>query len=368
MKTIKRMLYLELLRAIGFIGIGFLALFAFFDLVDELHAVGRGIGGSYQLPDALLYVALQIPTHLYELLPIAVLIGTIYVMARLAKSSEYTILRTSGLGPWRALDSLLSFGLAFALLTFAVGDYLSPASERTAQLLKARFVGDITIGLTGAWLKENQGDHSWAANVKQLGANGQMRGVRLFEFDERGFLVTRITAESGRFGPGNGWSLVNAQRDRFHTRDAATARVEHTSEPALRWDTGLSAEMIAATLLRPERMSTFALFEYIGHLEANNQTAQRYQIEFWRRVFYPLSCLVMVVLALPFAYLHFRTSGITGYVFGGVLAGVSFFILNNVFGYIGNLQQWLPWVAAGAPGALYMVLSLAAFGWLVLRR
>ncbi len=368
MKTIRRMLYSELLSAIGFVTLGFLVLFSFFDLVDELRLLGRGVGGSYQLPDALLYVALLIPTHLYDLLPIAVLIGSIYVMARLAKSSEFTILRTSGLGPWRVLDTLLSFGLMFALLTLAVGDYVSPVSERGAQLLKARFTGDITVGLTGAWLKEQRADHSWAVNVSQLSANGQMRGVRLFEFDERGFLVSRITAERGRFGPGESWTLDNVRRDRFLTRDPATARVEHAVEPTLRWDTSLSAEMVAATLLRPDRMSTFSLFEYIGHLKTNSQTAQVYEIEFWRRIFYPVSCLVMVVLALPFAYLHFRTSGITGYVFGGVLAGISFVILNNLFGYIGNLNNWLPWVAAGVPGAIYMVLSLAAFGWLVLRR
>jgi lipopolysaccharide export system permease protein len=104
----------------------------------------------------LAYVALLLPSHLYELLPIAVLIGTIYVMARLAQSSEYTILRTSGLGPWRALRMLLGLGLVFTLLTFAIGDYVAPVADRTAQLLKARYQGRITVGQTGAWLKEKQ--------------------------------------------------------------------------------------------------------------------------------------------------------------------------------------------------------------------
>ena len=85
---------------------------------------------GYRLTQALVYVTLLMPSHLYELLPIAVLIGTIFVMARLAQSSEYTILRTSGLGPWRALRTLLVLGLAFALLTFAVGDYLAPVADR----------------------------------------------------------------------------------------------------------------------------------------------------------------------------------------------------------------------------------------------
>jgi lipopolysaccharide export system permease protein len=126
--------------------------------------------------------------------------------------------------------------------------------------------------------------------------------------------------------------------------------------------------MVAASLLKPDRMATLDLFQYIRHLESNGQSAQRYEIEFWRKVFYPLSCLVMVVLALPFAYLHFRSGGIAGYVFGGVMSGISFFLLNNVFGYAGNLQNWSPWLTAAAPGFIYSLLSLGAFSWLVLRR
>ena len=126
--------------------------------------------------------------------------------------------------------------------------------------------------------------------------------------------------------------------------------------------------MVSVALLKPDRMGTFDLFQYIQHLEANGQTSQRYEIEFWRKVFYPLSCMVMVVLALPFAYLHFRSRGITSFVFLGVLIGISFFLLNNVFGYIGNLQNWRPWLTAAAPGLIYTLFSLAAFGWLVLRR
>lgn len=368
MKTIRRLLYAEILRAIGFVTLAFLSLFAFLDLVEELRFLGKGVAGGYQLPDALLYVALLAPSHLYELLPIAVLIGTIYVMARLAQSSEYTILRTSGLGPARALSTLLALGLVFALVTLAVGDYVSPVTDRAAQLLKARFQGDITVGLTGAWLKENDDNaHSRAVNIAQLRSDGQLRGVRVFEFDERGFLRMKIEAERARFGPGAGWTLAGVTRSVFHTRDAQNARVERLREPESFFATRISSEMVAAALLKPERMNTLDLARYIGHLKANNQSAQPYEIEFWRKVFYPLSCLVMVVLALPFGYLHFRTRGITAYVFGGVMAGVSFFLLNNVFGYIGNLQNWQPWLASGAPGLIYTLLSLAAFGWLVLR-
>ena len=101
MKTMRRLIYGEILVAVAFVTLGFLSLFFFFDLVEEIQSVGRHAATGYKLVHALSYVALIIPSHLYELMPIAVLIGTIFVMARLAQSSEFTILRTSGLGPGR---------------------------------------------------------------------------------------------------------------------------------------------------------------------------------------------------------------------------------------------------------------------------
>ena len=365
MKTIRRLIYVEVLQSVAFVCLGFLALFFFFDFVDELPNLGKGIQ-PYRMTQALLYVALRMPSHLYELLPIAVLIGTIFVMARFAQSSEYTILRTSGLGPWRALRALLLLGFGFTVLTVLTGDYLTPLSDRTAQLLKARMEGALSVGTTGAWLKERQRYFSYNVNVKSLSPEGKLLGVRIFEADSRGFLVSLTQAARGSFSDDGAWLLEDVDRTEFTSVDQS--RVQHVKIPTMRWPTEITQEMVAVALLKPERMSTIALFQYIQHLEANSQTSQRYEIEFWRKVFYPLSCMVMVVLALPFAYLHFRSGGITSYVFGGVLIGISFFLLNNVFGYIGNLQNWIPWVAAGTPGLLYTILSLGAFGWLVLRR
>ncbi len=366
MRTIRRLIYREVLSAVLFVAAGFLALFFFFDFVDELPNVGKGGIATYRLTQALLYITLLLPNHLYELLPIAVLIGTIFVMARLAQSSEYTILRTSGLGPGRALRTLLVLGLAFAALTFAVGDYVTPVADKAAQLLRARYQGRISIGQTGAWLKERQQQSTYNVNVAALAPDGSMQGVRLFEADDRGHTLSTTTAPRAVFGE-EGWVLQDAEVTRYLTRGTSPT-VEHEVVAELRWPTRITPEMVSVALLKPDRMSTVALFEYIQHLEENGQTSQRYEIEFWRKVFYPLSCLVMVVMALPFAYLHFRAGGITSYVFVGVLIGISFFLLNNVFGYVGNLRSWWPWLTAAAPGLLYSLLSLGAFGWLVLRR
>ena len=381
MKTIRRLIYGEVLAAIALVALGFLALFLFFDLVDELQYLGKNnsLGSAadiYQIRHALLYVVLLIPNHLYELMPISVLIGTIFVMARLAQSSEYTILRTSGLGPWRALKLLLALGAVFVAFSFALGDYVAPASERAAQLLKARYQGKITIGQTGAWLKEKQAYNTFVVNVKALTPDNKMQGVQVFEFNNQGLIVSTTQAPLAIFAKDDAWQLQQATRVEFQVpsgltpagKEMESARVSRSTLESLRWPTGIGAEMVSVALLKPDRMATIDLFNYVRHLDANGQTAQRYEIEFWKKVFYPLSCLVMVILALPFAYLHFRSGGIAGYVFAGVMIGISFFLLNNVFGYIGNLRNWQPWIAAATPGLLYMAVSLGAFGWLVLRR
>lgn len=374
MRTLRKLIYRDTVSAIGFVVLAFLAMFFFFDLLDEMSDVGRQFGDvTYNIWHALLSVSLGLPNHLYELLPIAVLIGSIFVMARFAQSSEFTIMRTSGLGPWLALRTMLTLGACFVILTVAVGDYIAPAAERIALTAKAKYLGKTsTVGSTGAWLKEKNKGNTLAVNVRAVRADGALTKVRIFEFDTQGRMVLQIHADSGQvLEDADIWVLNNAQLTRFQYSDNAgteAAQLTRENSSTLQWPSSISSEMLVAAVHKPDRMPTVELFQFIQHLKANDQSAQKYEIEFWRKVFYPLSCLVMVVLALPFAYLHFRSGGIAGYVFGGVMAGISFFLLNNVFGYAGNLQNWSPMLTAAAPGLIYSILSLGAFAWLVIRR
>jgi lipopolysaccharide export system permease protein len=368
MKTVRKLLFREVFLAVTAVTLAFVSLFFFFDFVDELQAVSSKHMIGYSVAQALVYVALMVPSHVYELLPITVLIGTIFVMARLANSSEFTILRTSGLGPWSALRLLLGMGLVFVVLTFAVGDYVAPFADKTAQLLKAKFQGRITVGKTGAWIKERQPYSSFSVNVAALASDASLRGVRIFELNNRGEIVSLTEAASGTFGPGDSWALEDVQRTEFEVPDKGPARAVTTRQADFAWPNKLSAEMVSAAVLRPDRMGTIDLFQYTRHLRNNGQSAQKYEIQFWKKLFYPLSCLVMVMLALPFAYLHFRSGSTTSMVFGGVMAGISFVLLNNVLGDVGYLQGWQPWLTAALPGLIYSFFSLSAFGWLVLRR
>ena len=122
---------------------------------------------------------------------------------------------------------------------------------------------------------------------------------------------------------------------------------------------------MAAAVLPLSTMTTAELWRYSAHLSDQEQAAQRYEIRFWKKALYPLACLVMVALALPFAYMHARAGGVSFKVFGGIMLGISFVLLNNLAGHIGMLRDWTPWVVAATPSLIYLLLSLAAFAWLV---
>lgn len=367
MRTVRRMLYRDIGSSVAFVALAFLSLSFFIDFVGELEKIGRP---GYTVLSATVSALLEVPGNVYELLPIAVLIGTIYSMARLAQTSEFTILRTSGLSPMRALRMLALLALVFSALTFAIGEYVVPFTERRMELLKAGLSGGRKIGATGAWLKErrvtDQGERSYSVNVAAIDGRATLVGIRIFEFDADGRHLSRIIAGQGRVGPDSAWMLSDVEVTTWPSVDTDSQdRVQRQSLPTLRWPSTLSAGVVSAAVLPLKTMSAAELWRYSQHLSVQEQAAQRYEIQFWKKALYPLACLVLTALALPFAYLHSRSGGISLKVFGGIMLGISFVLMNNVAGHIGMLRGWAPWLVAAMPSAVFMLLSLAAFGWQV---
>jgi lipopolysaccharide export system permease protein len=368
MKTVRRLFYVDIVTAVGFVAMAFLSLSFFIDFIDQLGDVGQH---GYTVVQATLYSLLLLPGHFYEVAPIAVLIGTIYTLARMAQSSEYTILRTGGLGPWRALTLLATLGLVFGVLTFVVGDYLAPLSERQANQVQSMARGGMKLGRSGAWLKDHTstpaGERNYSINVGSAGPQSLLHDIRIFEFDGDGRLLRRIGAASAQVEPDQTWQLSDVTVTQWAgDRDArGNPEVPDQKLPTLAWHSSLSAAVVAAAVSPVSAMSTIDLARYIVHLSDNEQASQSHQIQFWKRALYPFACLVMVGLALPFAYMHARAGGVSLKVFGGIMLGISFVLLNNVAGHLGLLRDWTPWMVAAAPSALYLLLSLAAFSWLV---
>ena len=368
MKTVRRLLYQDVVAAVAFVTLAFLALFYFIGFVEELDNLRKG-GSAGR---AALYALLEVPANFYEVFPIAVLIGSIFALARMAQSSEFTILRTGGLGPGRALGLLTLLAAAFAVITFAVGDWLAPQADQWSQSLRAKANGGLVQRAGGAWLKDriaqdDGSEHLFTVNVKAAALDGQLEGVRVFTFDAHGRMLERWEADKGQVDGQGLWQLTDVRRTTW-PRDLDGLRAQALRDealPSLAWQSHLSLGVVSAALLNAKDMSAVELFAYTRHLAAQEQSAQRYEIQFWRKAFYPFACFVMIALALPFAYLHARGGGISARVFVGIMIGISFVLLNNLAGHVGLLQNWTPWAVAAAPSVLYLLISMSTFAWLV---
>jgi lipopolysaccharide export system permease protein len=353
MRTLERYLARQIYVAVGFVFLGFLALFAFFDLIRELSDLGNG---EYNLSQVFLFVALSAPAHSYELFPIAVLIGTLYVLAQLAGNSEFTVMRGSGLSPGRAGLALTKIGFAFVVATFVIGEWVAPAAEEAAQKIKLRAMSSL-IGqdlMSGLWFK----DESSFINVREARQANSLAGVRIFEFDA-GYRLKQMTAAGRAEYQGKGvWHLVNVVNTRFTAEGPRTSRASQTE-----WHSAVTPDMLDALIVRPERMSAWALHKYTQHLAGNKQKTERYEIALWKKLFYPLAALVMMALALPFAYMQARAGAVGVKVFLGIMLGIFFHMLNSLFSHIGLLQNWAPLVSAVMPSIAFLAAAVTMMWW-----
>jgi lipopolysaccharide export system permease protein len=353
MRTLHRYLAKEIYGATLFVFCAFLALFGFFDLINELDDIGRG---EYRLQHALLFVVLSVPSHIYELSPIAVLIGTLYALAHLAANSEYTVMRGSGLSPGNAAAILLRAGLILAVLTFLVGEFIAPASERTARRMKLQQTSSVVARefRTGLWIKDDRR----FVNVREVQPNATLSGVRIFEFDQEYRLVSISDAVRGEFIGDRTWRLQDVTRTRL---GASGSLVERLAE--MEWQSALNPQILSVLFVLPERMSTWNLYQYVRHLAENRQSTERYEIAMWKKLTYPFAVFVMMALALPFAYIHVRAGGVGVKVFAGIMIGILFHMMNSLFSHLGLLKHWSPFFSAVLPSAAFLAAAVLMMWW-----
>jgi lipopolysaccharide export system permease protein len=352
--TIERYLARQIYASVGFVLFAFLALFAFFDLIAELRDLGNG---NYQLRQIFSVVALWIPGHAYELLPIAVLIGTLYVLAHLSSNSEYTVMRAAGLSPAYAGRVLAKVGLAFVIGTFAIGEWMAPFSEEMAQQVRMRAMQSLIGGSLGSglWFKDERS----FINVREAREANVLNGVRIFEFDSAYKLRQVTEAARGEYVGKGSWRLIGVQQTLFGPSGPTTARHDEAE-----WRSAMNPDLLNVLIVAPERMSAWKLYRYLQHLAGNKQKTERYEIALWKKLFYPLATLVMMALALPFAYMHARSGMVGIKVFLGIMLGILFHMLNSLFSHVGLLKEWPPIAAAAVPSMLFLATAILMMIWI----
>jgi lipopolysaccharide export system permease protein len=378
MQTLRRYLWQEIASASLFVLLVLTGIFALFDLINQLSELGRA---NYQFLHAFAFVILLTPAHAYELMPIAALIGTIYALSKLAANSEFTIMRVSGMTTYRLASAVLRVGLALVAMAYVLGEIVAPPAEDLAQRFKSRVTG-ATIGQefrSGVWVRDlvraagGQPERMRFVNVAHVNPDGTVDDWRIFEFDLDLHLRSVSTATRGSYEKGQGWMLANVVDTELPLVDTRQASADgppanvggaHVEREAQRlWHSDLTPAIFGVLLVQPERQSAYSLYQYIRHLAENHQRTDRYQIALWKKFFYPLVCVVMMALALPFAYLHVRAGTVSLKIFTGIMIGVLFYAMNKVFSNVGMINTWPPVLVAGLPALVALSFALCALYW-----
>lgn len=390
MRVLQRYFAINIMQAVAFVLVAFLALTSFMDLTAELPSVGKG---GYLFQHAVLYVALLVPGHIYEMMPFAALVGTIYTMAQFASSSEFTIMRASSMSTRMAAAMLFKIGIVFVLVTFAFGELITPRTAPLAEKLRLAAKGSTMAQQfrSGMWTKDNVHADGVTGpingtrffNVRQIRPDGTLVDVKLYEFDANMRMRSLITAASGTFGGKNVWHLQNVTENRFtnsrtlgvpgaplspgttiqSTYGQETAAVATRKLATLDVASEITPRILTVSATDPERMSAAELAVYTRHLAENRQETERFKIAFWKKLIDPLAIFVLMAMALPFGYLQARSGGVSLKIFIGIMLGVSFLLVNTLFSHLGMLSTWPAFLTAVAPSILFLMLALLAVWW-----
>lgn len=323
-----------------------LALFVFIVFVDVLPDYGQGTFGLMEL---VRYVVLSQPRKMYEIFPVAVLIGTLMGLSTLALNSELIAMRAAGVSKLRIVAAALKVGLLFMLIALAVGEYVVPTAENQAQVGRARALATgFQQQATGIWLR----DGNAFVNLGEVLPDLSLLRVNIFDFQPNARLRTHTYAARATYAD-DAWRLQDVRQSRI-----SPDTVDVRDAPSQTWRPQLTPEVVAVFTVRPEGLSIQQLVSYIGHLRSNSQETAQYVLALWQKALMPAATAIMILLATPFVFRPTRAGGLSQRVFIGILLGLAFVVVHRSVGYVGLIYGVPPQLAAAAPLLVFLLLAL----------
>jgi lipopolysaccharide export system permease protein len=267
--------------------------------------------------------------------------------------------------------------IMLVVLTFVLGEFIAPKCSDFAENFKRRIMGAAISSefRTGLWAKDvirgadgKSISGSRFLNASKVETDGVLRALKIYEFDREMRMQAIISADEAHFMGDGRWQLTNVEELRF----APDRSPVELRQPAMvlgrKFETTtlqseITPEIMAVLVAEPNKMSAVDLAQFSRHLEDNKQRSERYEIALWTKLLYPLAVFVMMALALPFAYLQSRSGGVSLKIFIGIMIGVSFHLLNNLFSHVGLLNTWPPVATAVTPSICFLLAAITALWW-----
>lgn len=323
-----------------------LPLMGFFLLADEIGQVGEN---GYRFTDALLFVALTMPRHLYQLFPIAILIGALVGLGSLASRSELVAIRAAGVSIRRIVYAAIKGGTLPAVVAVAVGEGVAPVAEQMALQWRAEAQsGQVTLKSEhGFWVRDGRA----YINIRKILSGTHLQGIHIYEFNEERRLSRATRAGHARYTEG-GWVLQEISRSMI-----GDGRVEISRVPEVGWNSLLAPEILKVVVVDPHVLPIWGLLKYIRYMAANNQDARPYEVVFWGKVVHPFLILAMIFVSIPILLGSARTGSFGSRMLSGVLVGIAFYLISRTFGYFALLYGMNPLAATLTAPLLFLVTA-----------
>lgn len=330
-----------------------LTLFNLFTFSDELKDLGKG---SYGLKEILQYLALTSPRVLYELVPSSALLGSLFVVGAMANNREIVAMRAIGLSVSWIIRSIMLAGLILVIMSIAIGEFVAPTAERTAQMIKTTAQNEKVVmnSRYGMWFREGNS----FINVRQINDDGFLGDIRIYQLNDEHRLELVKHAETARYLGRQQWRL-----EKIKWSEVANRRVFSDSAPNQHWNTSIDPDLLNIVVVKSDNLSLYDLYMYVDFLKENNQKYQSFELAFWSRLINPFVTFVMLMVSAPFVIGIKRGVSTGGRMMVGIIIGMAFNIFDKIAGHLGLVYGFNPMLMAILPSA---VVFCAA--WYAVRR
>jgi lipopolysaccharide export system permease protein len=331
------------------IGITFLL-----DYIELLRRAGTREQATWGV--LLEMAALKLPHTAQDVMPFAILFGTMLVFWRLTRSHELVAARAAGISAWAFLAPAVLMALLIGMVSIMLFNPVASAMQAGYEGLENRILrmkGDPTSLSNGElWLRQSDGAGGRVIlhGEKLAASDLVLRDVGLFFVDARSQFTGRIEAEAATLESGF-WAIEHGQRFR-------------PGQPAEKFDairlaTGLTARKIEESLASPESMSFWELPGYITLLEQSGFSAQRHRLHFNVLLARPLLFCAMVLVAASFSLRLQRRGGAIMLLMSGVGAGFLLYFVSDVVFALGLSARIPVLLAAWTPAGVSMIFGVS---------
>ena len=280
---------------------------------------------TYNAWQAFLYVIWGAPSYLYDILPVAALIGSVLGLGALASNSELIVMRSVGISLWRIVGWVMRSALLLIVLSFVLSEWVIPYTNEKAQSIKKQRSVAALGEVKGYWSREGQR----FIYIDYANSQGQLRNIQAIDFDQNYRLQSFVTAEKGQFLKDGQWTL-----DKSHQVDLlAQGNAIKTDHEQQALGLALQPKYVHMVTLDPDDLSPSQLISFMQYLSEYSQVPKTYELAFWKKVTSPFALITLVLIACSFIFGPLRQQSMGFRLVIALFTGLGFFYLQDFLGY-----------------------------------